>query len=159
MRVVAAAAPATQGVIVVTSSLRDSALDAACNGFDVFPIRPRDKRPLVKGWQRSATHDLEAVERVWHEHPEANVGIRTGHGLVVLEADSPTAEDRLHELELPRTTSVRSSRGVHFYLRGEAPTRAGVLPDIDVRGRGRARGRSRQRAPLRDTLSLRRGPQ
>jgi hypothetical protein len=120
----------------MSPALLDSALDAARNGFDVFPVRPREKKPLVKGWQRSATHDLEIVERVWHEHPEANIGIRCGNGLIVIDADSEIGETALREYELPNTTTVKSARGKQFYFRGDGSTRAAILPDVDVRGRG-----------------------
>jgi putative DNA primase/helicase len=115
------------------------ALEAAKVPFDVFPLRARDKRPIARGWQSSATHDPEIVERYWHEHPEANIGIKTGGGLVVLDADSPTGEAALRDFGLPPTTTVSTGRGKHFYLHTTTKIRnrgEGFLPDVHVRGDG-----------------------
>lgn len=118
------------------SGLERAAQAYAAYGFDVFPLQPRGKRPLRRGWPHHATRDPDAVHELWQGAPDANVGVRCGGGLLVLDADTPAAVDALHELGLPDTTTVRSSRGLHVYLRGEAPTRAGVRAGLDVRGCG-----------------------
>lgn len=118
------------------TSLTSAAVQAARHGFPVFPLKPRQKTPLRSGWQRSATTDLDKVEETWDATPEANVGIRCGSGLVVIEADSIAGQAALREYDLPLTTTVRTARGVHYYLRGRSRNRVRVLPDVDVRGHG-----------------------
>jgi Bifunctional DNA primase/polymerase, N-terminal/Primase C terminal 1 (PriCT-1)/Helix-turn-helix domain len=113
-----------------------AAVEAARSGFPVFPLRPRAKTPLRRGWQRAATSDLDSVEQTWNEHPDANIGIRCGGGLMVIEADSTAGEAALRERGLPATTTVRTARGTHYYLRGQSGNRTGILPDVDVRGSG-----------------------
>ena len=119
-----------------TDHLAKAAAQAAGAGFAVFPLRPRAKTPLRKGWKHTATSDLVSVEQTWNQHPEANIGIRCGSGLVVVEADSRAGEAALQERGLPTTTSVRTARGTHYYLRGESRNRTGILSDVDVRGSG-----------------------
>ena len=63
-------------------------------------------------------------------------GVLCGRGLIVLDADSPAALDALAQLKLPATTAVRTPRGRHVYLAGDAIGRGGLLPGLDVRGRG-----------------------
>jgi len=108
----------------------------ATNGFRAFPLLPAGKRPLRRGWQSEATSDPAAVHELWQREPDANVGVLCGQGLIVLDADSPAAVDALSQLELPPTTSVRTRRGLHLYLAGDATNRVGLLPGVDVRGRG-----------------------
>lgn len=117
-------------------SMRRSALAYADAGLAVFPVRTRDKRPALSGWQRFATTDPEVIRDFWPEDSSANVGVRCGHGLVVLDADSADAVARLRDLDLPATPSVRTARGLHVYLRGSAETRVRLLPGLDVRGTG-----------------------
>ncbi len=118
------------------SGLHARATENARAGFRVFPLRPRDKQPLLRGWQRSASTDPAVVESAWLRTPNANIGIACGDGLVVVDADSDRAEDALGELGLPATTSVKTARGSHRYFQGEAGNRTGVLDGVDVRGGG-----------------------
>lgn len=113
-----------------------AALAYATNGFDVFPLKPAGKTPLHRGWRRAATRDPAAVHELWRREPDANVGVLCGRGLIVLDADSPAAVEALAQLEFPPTTAVRTHRGRHLYFAGDAPNRAGILPDVDVRGHG-----------------------
>jgi hypothetical protein len=114
----------------------ESALAAGEAGLHVFPLRPRLKVPLRKGWQSSASRDPSRIAEMWRDRPEANVGVLCGHGLVVVEADGPAGEAELRDLPMPRTPVARSQRGPHFYFRGSARSRQGILPEVDVRGAG-----------------------
>lgn len=117
-------------------SLHAAAVEYAQAGFSVFPVVPRGKKPLRKGWQRRATDDLGIVEALWRELPEANIGVLTGRGLIVVDADTPEAVSALRSLGLPDTTTVTTARGKHYYLTGNGSNRASVLPGVDVRGKG-----------------------
>ncbi len=73
---------------------------------------------------------------MWADAPAANIGVATGGGLLVVDADSESAEEAVRGLGVTNTTTVKTARGRHFYLRGPSRNRHGVLPGVDVRGDG-----------------------
>jgi len=108
--------------------LVDRALDLARDGYRVFPLEPDGKRPIVARWPEVATSDESAIRRWWAEHPNANIGIATGGGLLVIDADCKVKDgvreqgleslDLLDDLGLPEGFRVRTaSGGVHVYLK------------------------------------------
>ncbi|MEV0962525.1 bifunctional DNA primase/polymerase [Streptomyces sp. NPDC049910] len=85
--------------------LLNAALDAAAQGWRVFPLRPGSKRPALHGeaacpgtgpcagghlkWEQRATTDPGRIRATWSRAPY-NVGIATGpSGLVVVDLDMP----------------------------------------------------------------------
>ena len=102
----------------------------------VFPVVPGGKKPLRHGWQRSATADVGVVTVVWEEAPEANIGVATGRGLLVVDTDSAEGDAAVRELGMPDTVTVRTANGLHYYLAGTGRNRANVLPGVDIRGDG-----------------------
>ncbi len=74
--------------------------------------------------------------------PEANVGVATGDGLVVLDVDPRHGGDRsLIELEEGHgdvvTLAARTGGGgVHLYLEGDLPARNSFRPGLDLKGSG-----------------------
>jgi putative DNA primase/helicase len=107
----------------------------------------RGKVPLSANGLKDATTELARVDQWWQRSwPGANVGIRTGAGLLVLDVDPRDGgDDSLHELErehgeLPRTVQVvTGSGGAHYWFKCGEPIRnsAGRLgPGIDIRGDG-----------------------
>jgi hypothetical protein len=113
-----------------------AAIECAQCGLRVFPVVPRGKKPLLSGWQRRATADVAVVEQTWASRPDANVGVLTGRGLLVVDADSPDAVDALRSLGLPHTTTVITRQGKHYYLTGRSRNRTALLPGVDIRGDG-----------------------
>lgn len=132
-------------------ALIDDATALARQGFRVFPLRPKDKRPAEAGWQDTATSDVETVRKLWSNgHADCNIGIRTGNGLVVLDFDNKPGQAglqslaQLEALGLPGSYRVRTpSGGVHVYLRTPVESALGnsrgglaAYPNVDVRGEG-----------------------
>lgn len=126
-------------------SLAAHALKLAEKGFEVFPLRPDGKEPLlpakdVDGGFYAATADPVRVAEWWRKWPEANIGLRPAADVLVLDLDSPDVLARLHAegRELPETVTVQTGRGVHYYFRhrieGLRP-RIGLLPSVDVKTR------------------------
>lgn len=127
----------------------DHALDLCRLGLSVFPLRPRDKRPLGewKSHQRRAM-DLRGVSLAWAEHPDANIAIATGpiSGVFVLDVDGEKGSEALASLQktwgpLPPSWRCLTGRGEHIYFRWpegrNARNSAGRLGEwLDTRGDG-----------------------
>jgi|SRR5271157_614151 len=139
-----------------------AALDYARKGFRIFPLHSVDdhgqctcgkqdcekpgKHPRIYNGFKGATTDGSQIIQWWNQHPDANIGIRTGKGLFVLDVDENEGEDSLRELEekqgkLPDTWESLTGRGRHLYL--SSPTdkyikssRSQIGNNLDVRCEG-----------------------
>lgn len=104
------------------------------------------KHPRITGGVHNATTDLRQIRTWWQRWPDANIGIATGHGHLVIDLDGPQATTELRRLEaihgpLPATWTVTTGRGSHYhYTVNETlhiPNSASALaPGIDIRGDG-----------------------
>lgn len=146
-------------------ALLAAALSYAARGWPVFPVhtptrhvdslparcscRKRScdrvgKHPRTKNGLTDATTDESAIRAWWSATPDANIGIATGRGLVVIDIDPARADEGLSQFEsaLPTTPLVHTgSNGRHHYLRGpdgvELKNSVSMLaPGVDVRGDG-----------------------
>ena len=84
----------------------------------------------------NAPNDPNVVD---HEHPTANIGLRTGISFDVIDLDSESAVDALEQARDRQGTAARSCRstghGFHWYVKSTGlGNRAGVLPGVDFRG-------------------------
>src|SRR3954468_4151831 len=82
------------------------------------------KHPRTKHGHKDASRDADQVATWWKACPSANVGVRTGEGLVVLDVDPRNGgASTLRELvarhgALPNTWTVHTGGGgMHFYFR------------------------------------------
>ncbi len=105
------------------------------------------KHPIWVG-STGATLDGHLIEKWWSERPSANVAIRTGDGLAVVDLDLKPERDGFqswaslqdyHGKAPPTVTSVTGSGGRHLFFRVGVEVRnyqAGerLGPGIDVRG-------------------------
>ncbi len=123
-----------------SEGLGAAALDLTRRGARVFPCQPRGKVPLATHGCRDASTDEATIRAWWARWPNANVGLATGNGLLVLDVDPRHGGDEsLAELaELPPTReALTGGGGRHLFYRGEARCSAGRLgPGLDVRGAG-----------------------
>jgi hypothetical protein len=119
-------------------------------GLSVIPVPRPDathdgKRPAVAWKPYQTERASEKQIREWFQ-TEQNIGIITGalSGVVVVDTDSPEAEEWARLL-LPRTPwRVRTSKGMHRYYRhpgAPVPNKAKILTKdgrlaLDVRGDG-----------------------
>lgn len=106
-------------------------------GLVTVPLRPREKRPLRRGW-------LDGEPQQWVGAPaDANLGVLTGRvsgGLVVLDFDTTEGPFevlgfRPRELAT-RTLVVKTSRGWHVYTRSPDTATTSPRAGLDVRGDG-----------------------
>jgi hypothetical protein len=138
--------------MVVRRQLPPEIVAASSRGWPLFPVRPRDKRPLVKEWQSLATRDLAKLEAFACRFSGCNWGLVTGtaSGLLVVDIDGAEGRASVADLErqgyrLPTTLTVKTGRedgGIHLYYRlpNGADIRndqgAKIGPDIDARATG-----------------------
>lgn len=125
----------------------ETALDASLRylaaGFSVLPIVPDgSKEPALASWEEyQKTHAAESDVRRWHQTPGRGVGIACGVGsgnLGVIDCEYTDFYEAFAELversapgllaRLPkvRTPGKDASRGVHVYVRCDAPIAGGV---------------------------------
>jgi len=125
------------------NALLSAALEYAGRGWPVIPLRPAQKVPdgaLVPHGLREASCDEGRIEVWWRASPTANVGIRTGDAVDVIDVDGPAAKEALLA-EVPgafdEALVAKTGRGWHLYFATSGlSSRAAVLEGLDVRGRG-----------------------
>lgn len=111
-------------------------------GFSVFPLRPRDKKPLG-AWERFQKEraPLDLVARWAKDSRRLNAAIATGavSGVIVLDTDTAEADAEVQRRGVPRTPVVKTAKGRHYYFTHPGFTVrnfAGKLPGCDLRGDG-----------------------
>ena len=136
------------------------ALDLAATGMAIIPVRvfhepsgQWQKRPAIKGWQRSATVDAEQIESWWSQFPQALPGIELGRsGLLVIDADrhDPSADGvgafaalraSYRDESPPHPQTLTAGLGEHHFYRQPSGRVLGnsegnLPPGINVRGAG-----------------------
>lgn len=105
----------------------------AVRGWPVFPLKPKDKKPLKdsNGFKDATTDPAQIL--TWWSATENNIGIPTGtaSGLLVIDIDfSHGGEESIAELEkthgkLPKTITARTGGGGRHILFN--------MPDMDIR--------------------------
>lgn len=100
-------------------------------GFRLLPVsnpnsggRSPGKRPLIMGWQTSATTNADQIRAWFSKWPNANLGIATGAGscIVVLDVDPKNGglesfTQLAQEIDLPPTLTAKTgSGGYHYYF-------------------------------------------
>lgn len=85
------------------------------NGYNVIPIKPGAKYPVIPNWQKTITTPAMIHRWLTNGHAEAGVGIVTGK-VVFIDCDTPDKDDALHMEEFCKTKF------------GLAPVRIGNYP-------------------------------
>lgn len=130
--------------LTAPEALAQAAAWYASQNIPVFPLQPRDKRPMPgsRGF-KDATTDLEIIHEWWTTTPTANIGMPTGHMFDVIDVDGPDGYRSLADLRdagaLPPILGkvITPRGGQHLYTppTGDGNTTA-VWPGIDYRGAG-----------------------
>jgi hypothetical protein len=134
--------PIGQPLAAPTWSLACSCGDRACGQAGKHPLGQ-----LVPHGLRQATTNRARILAWWSQHPQANVGLATGHRFDVLDLDGPHGIQALrqfateHKMTLPtRGPVVRSGReqaGWHYYLAPAGlPRRPRLLDWVDYQALG-----------------------
>jgi hypothetical protein len=136
-------------------NMLEAALALATRGFSVFPVHtPRahggcscaradcdriGKHPRTPNGLKAATQAEATIREWWRKWPDANIGILTGHGLIVLDVDVHK-DGTSNGLDLPDTLrAVTGSGGEHWYMRADGDCANSVElvgPGLDVRADG-----------------------
>jgi hypothetical protein len=128
-------------------SLLDYALGYSRLGWSVIPIKPRDKRPLIK-WEKF--QEKRAVEKQirnwWKKNPNANIGVITGliSDFIAIDIDSQKGREEyiaaFGELHGTITQTTGKPGSLHLLFKHPRDQKysnmARVLPDVDVRADG-----------------------
>lgn len=93
-------------------------------GFNVIPLKVRDKIPAVKKWKPLLNEPLteESLLELYQSNPELNIGLITGpssRGLVVIDIDHSPPEELAFLIAQNPTATVKTSRGRHYYYLSE----------------------------------------
>lgn len=126
------------------NSLLEAAAQYAQQGLRVFPCNA-GKKPLIKGWPKLATTDLQQIAQWWAKWPSANIGIATGEasGLLVLDIDTKGGSNGFAELEaftgcpVEDITAPRYSTpsgGQQLWFRYPAGDDAGIATKAHISG-------------------------
>lgn len=119
----------------MSNEMRDAAISYAARGWPVLPCNT-EKKPLILHGLLNASLDPELIKRWWLIWPDANIGIRTGDGLAVVDIDQ---EDTPEGCDLPPTLTVKTGRGHHYYYSTPQKIQGGAhinMPHVDLRGEG-----------------------
>jgi Bifunctional DNA primase/polymerase, N-terminal/Primase C terminal 1 (PriCT-1) len=134
----------SDGVTAMDEAIRDY----LGRSWSIIPIKPGDKRPLVRWEDFQHCCPGEGEARGWFRTwPDAGIGVVTGtiSGLVVIDIDVRHGGDvSLEDLErvhgrLPTTVECRSGGGRHLYFGHPGSlvrNKVGLAPGIDLRGDG-----------------------
>lgn len=137
-------------------NLKRAAARRIAHDFDlpIFPVVVNGKKPMHVGWRASATRAREAIDAMWLENPNYNIGVNTD-GLIVVDIDPRDGgteswatlvdEWAICGWVLPKTLEVRTWRGgTHYYfrcpegveVRGSVGKNGGIAPGVDIRATG-----------------------
>ncbi len=140
----------------LAAALPEAALVYARRDWPVFPLKPRDKVPLIPKAEggngvHDATTDPDRIRAWWEGHPTANIGLACGPSFWVLDVDykgfftdEPDGADTLLALRRrfgPLPSTVRQytgGLGWQHLFQPDPRIRNGVkvLPGIDTRAAG-----------------------
>lgn len=133
----------------------EAAIDYAQKELKVFPLHSIDdtgtctckradcgspgKHPRTKNGVKDATTDAEQIAAWWTKWPDANVGIATGEGLLVLDVDTKhNGLETIEEIEetegpMPDTAMVLTGGGgKHYYFYLPAAQREGIKNAVGI---------------------------
>lgn len=118
--------------------LKQAALEYARRGF--CPIPCEGKRPIVewKEWQGRVPSDQQ-IDAWWEKAPNANVALVLGWGVYAVDVDGPEGHAALAMagVTFPENTPTSmTGKGVHYLVRGVTGDRIGLLPKVDIKGKG-----------------------
>jgi len=126
----------------------NTALSYIRNGYNVIPLRPNGKTPIISSWvEYQGIRVTEAdVRKWWGRWPKANIAVITGAasgGLAVIDVDgddNPWPQEPDQKYDLSKAAIVKTGGGGrHYWFRttGALRNTAGKIANkVDFRGDG-----------------------
>ena len=118
-------------------------------GMRVFPVKAKDKIPLIAEWQKKATTDREQIDKLARKYPGCNWGIATGpeSGVFVVDVDGDEGTETIkawegvHDDGWTQSLVIKTGKGLHIFYQypEDAKIRNSarqIAPGIDIRGEG-----------------------
>ena len=99
------------------SDLLRYALEYIELGWSVIPLRPNDKKQVINwGPYQKQFPSKEEVTNWFTGKETYNIAIVTGRisNLIVIDIDDP---EKARHLNLPKTATVKTARGFHYYYK------------------------------------------
>ncbi len=121
------------------SPLGRAALEYAAQGLAVFPLVPREKRPLTSRGFLEATTNADQVRAWWTTSPAANIGaVPASVGCIALDIDAPQHVEAAEALGLfaEPNHEVITGNGRHVWFKHEAPDATALAGIIARSARG-----------------------
>lgn len=126
---------------IKTNNLLEQALAYLEKGWSVIPVNSETKKPFIL-WKeyQLARPTKEEITEWWTKHPNANIGVITGHisGIVVIDIDlyHGGVEEGLQHIQ---TVKVKTGGGgLHYYFqyKEKLGCYTGIKQGIDIRANG-----------------------
>ncbi|MFQ7800696.1 MAG: bifunctional DNA primase/polymerase [Coprobacillus cateniformis] len=123
----------------------DQALNYAQEHFKIFPLKVNSKsEQILKSWKKEATDDLHQVQTWWREYPNANIGVKTGDGFIVIVVANNNERNGKEIIEpyikkFPNTRIVRTPNDdwhFYYYVDRDIPCHIDLYEEIDIQGEG-----------------------
>ncbi|GAB4127861.1 MAG: bifunctional DNA primase/polymerase [Thermogutta sp.] len=121
-------------------------------GYRLHPLRPNDKKPLLRDWPAKASNDWDAIREWLRRRAACNLGLATGMDAAgrtfsvldidpdALDASPPWPWDSEKSQSLKATgcpLAMTPRGGFHLVFRADWPCSAGrIAKGVDTRGRG-----------------------
>lgn len=128
-------------------SMLDAALEYAARGWPIFPCD--SKKPIITGWQESASINPDQIRKWWQRWPNAKIGYAVPKNVVVIDVDinhdaGKFGDESKADWEeangaFPDTVqSLTGGGGQQYFFKTDQPVKnkVGLLPSVDVRAAG-----------------------
>jgi hypothetical protein len=102
--------------------------------WEVIPVLPNSKAPLMKGWNKH--YDLDQVRKYLEENPDSNIGLRLG-SVIDVEADTDYANTLLNEKvkDYPHPMYQSEKSIHHLFLTPDNELTRFVIHGMEFRGK------------------------
>lgn len=122
----------------IVTCLLDYAMAYASGGFEVLPLVPSGKRPMVVGGVYAASSNEAQIRSWWGDCPTSNIGLRVPKGCILLDVD-PRNGGSLEQIgDFGRTAiAATGGGGWHLLYRFDRPVKGLVEGAMGVEIKGR----------------------
>lgn len=119
------------------------ALNYAQEHFKIFPLKVNSKsEQILKSWKNEATDDLHQVQTWWSDYPDANIGVKTGNGFIIIIIANNNERNgkeimKTYINKFPKTRIVRTPNSdwhLYYNVDRDIPCQVNLYEGIDIQG-------------------------